>query len=123
MLVRKLASQGKSNLLPPIETVVARAVAHLKKCSAPTDRKVTLFDGVKVDAPLFTADNGLCFPQYEEDMTIEYDGAYPPFVLEGVYYPQVLKYLEVYPRVRARLGFCFTGLVAVHAVGRCGPRG
>jgi hypothetical protein len=116
MLVRKLQSTEKENQLPSVATIVARAVAHLRRCTdRTTGRTVTLFDGETVPMPFFSVDNGLCFPQYEEDMTIEHNGAYPPFVLEGVYYPQILKYLQLYPRVREWLWSVFPPLPPPHA--------
>ena len=87
--------------LPSLATVVERAIAHFKRCTRHAEvPDVTLFDGSIVEAPLFKTEDSFCFPQYNDDLLEDMSTMYPPFALKGLYYPQLVRYYEVYPKVR-----------------------
>ena len=62
---------------------------------------VALFDGTRVPASLFRSEDPRCFPQSQEDLEDalevlgEVVGGLPPFALEGLYYPVLVRYLQV----------------------------
>ena len=81
-----------------------------------------LYDGSTMDASLFRADDSFCFPQFQEDISLEVSTMYPPFALEGLYYPQLLRYYQAYPKVLSRSNRVFLPCsVSLRSPGQCVP--
>lgn len=119
MINRRLRQKNVSQLLPPPAALIDNAVAHFNRCMTTSGSGVgeageALFqlpelvptvDGQWYDRPLFDADNITCFPRHQEDIPYIVNGGvaararYPPFALEGLYYLQLLKYYETFPKV------------------------
>ncbi len=99
--------------LPPLSALVRHTVKHFKQCTAlaldAASSTVGLFDGSIVQASLFLFDSDACYPRTQAEIPVignnsttgELTG-YPLFALEGLYYPQLLQYYKVFPRVRCQ---------------------
>ncbi len=81
--------------------VDSRGLVSWHVCVSHVFAAVALFDGTRVPASLFRSEDPRCFPQSQEDLedALEVLGevvvGLPPFALEGLYYPVLVRYLQV----------------------------